>query len=59
MGNIVFIDTEVDFKSKKILDLGATTHNGLDFHAKSLTDFFAFIQRKEYVCGHNIINHDW
>lgn len=58
MGNIVFIDTEVDFKSKKILDLGATTHNGLDFHAKSLTDFFAFIQRKEYVCGHNIINHD-
>jgi ATP-dependent DNA helicase RecQ len=58
MNNIVFIDTEVDVKSKKILDVGGTTGNGLTLHSNSVSELLNFIKKKEYVCGHNIINHD-
>jgi ATP-dependent DNA helicase RecQ len=58
MSNIVFIDTEVDPKSKKILDLGGVSVDGQKFHSKSITDFLDFIQPIEFICGHNIIHHD-
>ncbi|MBN3036552.1 MAG: RecQ family ATP-dependent DNA helicase [Bacteroidales bacterium] len=58
MNNIVFIDTEVDVKSEKILDIGGTTENGLMLHSNSVSELLIFISQKEYVCGHNIINHD-
>ena len=58
MNNIVFIDTEVDVKSKKILDIGGTTENGLRLHSNSVSELLRFISQKEYLCGHNIINHD-
>lgn len=58
MKNIVFIDTEVDIKSRKILDAGGITENGLMLHSNSVSELMDFISRKEYICGHNIINHD-
>ena len=58
MSNIVFIDTEVDVKSKKILDFGGTTDNELRVHSNSVSDLINFISQKEYICGHNIIKHD-
>ncbi|MCT4646998.1 MAG: RecQ family ATP-dependent DNA helicase [Carboxylicivirga sp.] len=58
MNNIVFIDTEVDVKSKKILDVGGTNGNGLTLHSSSILELVNFIKNKQYVCGHNIINHD-
>lgn len=58
MNNIVFIDTEVDVKSKKILDVGGTTGNGLNLHSNSVSELLSFISQKEYICGHNIIKHD-
>ena len=58
MNNIVFIDTEVDFKSKKILDVAGVTENGLKLHSNSVAQFLNFIDQKEYICGHNIIKHD-
>ncbi|WP_242120909.1 RecQ family ATP-dependent DNA helicase [Aestuariivivens sediminicola] len=58
MNNIVFIDTEVDVKSKKILDVGGTTGNGDNLHSNSVAELLNFIGQKEYVCGHNIIKHD-
>ncbi len=58
MNNIVFIDTEVDVKSKKILDVGGTNGNGLTLHSSSISELVNFIKNKQYVCGHNIINHD-
>jgi ATP-dependent DNA helicase RecQ len=58
MNNIVFIDTEVDVKSKKILDVGGTTGNGLKLHSNSVSELLSFISQKEYICGHNIIKHD-
>ncbi|MDD4730091.1 MAG: DEAD/DEAH box helicase, partial [Dysgonamonadaceae bacterium] len=58
MNNIVFIDTEVDVKSKKLLDVGGTTGNGLNLHSNSISELLSFINQKEYICGHNIIKHD-
>ena len=58
MNNIVFIDTEVDVKSKKIIDVGGINGSGLTLHSCSISELVNFIKNKEYVCGHNIINHD-
>lgn len=58
MNNIVFIDAEIDVVSKKILDVGGITGNGLTLHSKSVSELLSFISQKEYICGHNIIKHD-
>ncbi len=58
MKEIAIIDTEVDVKSKKILDFGGVTQNGSQFHSSSITKLLEFINAKDYLCGHNIINHD-
>ncbi|MFC0877076.1 RecQ family ATP-dependent DNA helicase [Saccharicrinis sp. FJH2] len=58
MNNIAFIDTEIDVKSKKILDVGCTTENGLNLHSHSVSELLSFISHKKYICGHNIIKHD-
>ncbi|MCL2380941.1 MAG: hypothetical protein FWC64_05030 [Treponema sp.] len=55
---IVFIDTEVGFNSKKISDIGAITGSGREFHSSSLAAFSDFLHGAAYVCGHNIIKHD-
>ncbi len=58
MTKIVFIDTEIDPRSKKILDIGGIDSNGNQFHSNSIKDFFVFIKGADYLCGHNIIEHD-
>lgn len=58
MNNIVFIDTEIDVKSKRILDIGGIKENKEQFHSGSKTDFNRFINGIKYICGHNIIKHD-
>ncbi|MCL2152747.1 MAG: RecQ family ATP-dependent DNA helicase [Oscillospiraceae bacterium] len=55
---IVFIDVEVGFKNKKIIDIGAITGAGREFHSSSVSAFSAFIRDCKYICGHNMINHD-
>ncbi|HAQ38450.1 MAG TPA: hypothetical protein DCQ58_08085, partial [Saprospirales bacterium] len=55
---IAFIDTEIDPKTKKILDIGSTRNNGDSFHNASVLAFISFIKGAGYVCGHNILNHD-
>ena len=55
---IVFIDTEVEYLGKKILDIGAVTGDGREFHNASLSEFSFFINGCKYICGHNIFNHD-
>jgi len=55
---IIFIDLEVDFNSKKILDIGAVKSNGDEFHSDSIPTFLEFIRGCKFICGHNIINHD-
>jgi len=58
MKSIVFIDTEIDKKSLKILDIGGVKSDGNLFHSSSITEFIYFINRAEFICGHNILNHD-
>ena len=45
-------------KSGKVLDIGGITGNGSPFHSNSVADFKKFLYGVQYVCGHNIFNHD-
>ncbi len=58
MNNIVFIDTEIEVKSKRVLDMGYITDKGARFHSNSSSDFLKCIKGTSYICGHNILNHD-
>ncbi|MBX2932030.1 MAG: RecQ family ATP-dependent DNA helicase [Chitinophagaceae bacterium] len=58
MNSIAFIDTEVEPKSGKVLDIGSVKDNGASFHKTSVADFIQFINGTQFVCGHNIFNHD-
>lgn len=57
MKRIAFIDAEISAKGK-ILDLGAVKYDGSVFHSSKIPDFLRFIDDCEYLCGHNIIEHD-
>ncbi|WP_010244221.1 RecQ family ATP-dependent DNA helicase [Acetivibrio cellulolyticus] len=58
MNSIVFIDTEIELNSGRILDIGGIKWNGSSFHSNSVAHFIEFLNGSEYVCGHNIFNHD-
>lgn len=58
MKRIVYVDTEVDVKSKRILDAGALDNYNKVFHSNILQDFLDYSQGASYWCGHNIIKHD-
>ncbi|WP_373516152.1 DEAD/DEAH box helicase, partial [Pricia sp.] len=53
-----FIDTEIDPKSKKIVDIGSVKSDGSIFHSNSINDFADFLNNADFICGHNIIRHD-
>ena len=59
MSIVAFIDTEVDPRNGKVLDIGGVRSDGPVFHGSSMADFVGFLQGSEYVCGHNILNHDF
>jgi len=56
--SVAFIDTEIEPKSHKILDVGSVKENGSNFHNASMSEFIQFIKGSRFVCGHNILNHD-
>ena len=58
MKPITFFDTEIEPRSKKILDIGSIKSDGNIFHSKSISDFADFLNNTEFICGHNIIRHD-
>ena len=58
MKHIIFIDTEVSEESNKAYDFGAVNENDNKLHTGSAHEFHSFISDSEYLCGHNIINHD-
>jgi ATP-dependent DNA helicase RecQ len=58
MPQITFIDTEVDPKSKKVLDIGGVNEKGEQFHSNSRSDFIKYLNGEKFICGHNIIKHD-
>lgn len=58
MKPIAFIDTEIEPKSLKILDIGCIKADGNIFHKTSITEFTQFLKGTQFICGHNIFNHD-
>ncbi|MBN1132364.1 MAG: RecQ family ATP-dependent DNA helicase [Bacteroidales bacterium] len=58
MPRIAFLDTEVDPGSGKILDIGCMHPDGGVLHTRSLKELVDFLGDSEYICGHNIIEHD-
>lgn len=58
MKNILFFDIEVTIKTHEIKDFGAILSNGEKLHTTSKEAFFGFVKKADYLCGHNIINHD-
>lgn len=58
MNSIAFIDTEIEPKSRKILDIGSVKGDGSSFHKGSVAEFILFLNGTQFICGHNIFNHD-
>lgn len=58
MKSIAFIDTEIDPRSQKILDIGSIKGDGSSFHKNALSEFIHFLNGTQFICGHNILNHD-
>jgi len=58
MNSIAFIDTEIEPKSRKILDIGSIKGDGSSFHKNSVAEFILFLDGTQFICGHNIFNHD-
>lgn len=56
--NIVFIDIEVSETSRKVFDYGAAKSKNDYLHTASETEFSGYVSGIEFVCGHNIIEHD-
>lgn len=53
-----FIDIETGLQDKKIHDIGAIRWDGAVFHSSNKQDLMTFLRDVEFVCGHNIVNHD-
>ncbi|RZS95317.1 RecQ family ATP-dependent DNA helicase [Cecembia calidifontis] len=56
--HICFLDIEVDPQNEKLLDFGAVKSDGSTFHSNNIKKFEAFLDRPQFVCGHNILGHD-
>lgn len=55
---MLFIDTEVNAKTKKIEDIGCINSKREEFHSNNINKLINFIRREDFFVGHNIINHD-
>lgn len=53
-----FVDIEVGLKDRKIHDIGAIRWDGAMFHSADRRELLEFLKGTDFVCGHNIINHD-
>lgn len=58
MKQIAFIDIEVDPATGNIRDFGGVKSNGSLFHRGSIAEFIKFIEGTQFICGHNIFDHD-
>lgn len=58
MNDIAFFDFEVSANNQKIKDIGAEM-NGTPFHSGNINSFIDFIENARFLCGHNIVQHDY
>lgn len=54
-----FADIELSLKDNRIRDIGALRYDGAVFHKNSKSEFAVFIDDVDFLCGHNIVHHDW
>ncbi len=40
------------------MDIGSVSDDGNTFHKSNTNEFLEFLKGKDFVCGHNIFNHD-
>ena len=52
------VDVEIGLTDHRIHDIGALRYDGAIFHKVSKEELLPFLERVEYLCGHNIIHHD-
>ena len=53
-----FVDIEVGVHDKRIHDIGAIRWDGAVFHSANRQELMSFLGNVDFICGHNIINHD-
>jgi len=58
MNSIAFVDTEIEPESQRIRDIGSIKDNGSSFHSNSIVGLSEFLKGSQFICGHNIFNHD-
>jgi len=58
MRAVTFIDAEVVPETGKIVDFGAVRSSGESMHDASLEAVREFLRETDFLCGHNIIEHD-
>lgn len=52
------MDTEIEPRSGKVLDIGSVKEDGSMFHSGSIESFIQFVNGVQFICGHNVIHHD-
>lgn len=55
---LAFVDIEYSLRDKKIHDIGALKYDDAMFHETSKDKLLVFLNGIDYLCGHNIVNHD-
>lgn len=58
MSTIAFFDIEVSSTSKQLLDIGCVLIDDSAFHKNQPKEFEKFIEKSDFICGHNILSHD-
>ena len=52
------VDVEVGMSDHRIHDIGALRYDGAIYHGCKKDELMDFLRDVDYLCGHNIINHD-
>lgn len=52
------VDIEVGLKDKQIHDIGAVRWDEAVYHSPNKHELISFLKGVDFLCGHNIINHD-
>lgn len=52
------LDVEVGVQDHKIHDIGSLRYDNAVYHKASKQELLEFLDKVDYVCGHNIIHHD-
>lgn len=56
--HFAYVDVEVGLTDRKIHDIGSVRYDDSIYHSASKSGLIKFLNNVDYLCGHNIINHD-